>query len=99
MLTDRTRATLARIKRLEDIGKAMMQQSEKLYLKLEAELLEDHGTSKGIWVSNKYGRFLVEGVDNFTLDNDFQHEQPTLNGLLDGKGKQIRIIHTPWTAL
>ena len=98
MLTSSTQKILDRIQRIEDAGRKMMELTEKLYGDLESQMLLDHNVQKGSWVSNRYGKFQVEGVDNHTLDNLCQHEQPTLNGKLNGNGN-LRIIHTPWKVL
>ena len=98
MLTSRTSKILSRIKKIEDAGRKMMDLTEKLYEDLESNLLQDHDVKPGDWVSNRYGKFLVQGVDNFTLEHLFQHEQPTLNGMMDGKGN-LRIIHVPWKVM
>lgn len=98
MLTRKTRTILKRIKKIEDAGRKMMDLTEKLYEDLESALMDDHDVKNGDWVSNRYGKFLAQGVDNFTLEHLFQHEQPTLNGLMDGKGN-LRVIHTPWKVI
>lgn len=97
MLTSRTRAILARIKKVDEAADKLVDLSKKLYGDLETALMEDHNVRSGeTWVQNRFGRFLVDGVDNFTLDQLFNHEQPTLHGKLNGTGI-ARIIHTPWS--
>ena len=46
-------------------------------------------------VTNRFGEFLVVGVDNLTLDQPFSREQPALSGLLNNKGNP-KIVLTPW---
>lgn len=96
MLTDASRAIIAQIDQMVEALRQMDQIADQLYADLEKQLLSDHDIEPNkTWVSNKFGEFLVEGVDNFTLENGFEGEQPTLNGTLNGTG-QNRIITTPW---
>lgn len=96
MLSSENAAILARIKKLEDAGRAMVDLSEKLYLQLEENLLKENGIVAGeTVVTNRFGEFLVVGVDNLTLDQPFSREQPALSGLLNNKGNP-KIVLTPW---
>lgn len=95
-----SKAILERISRLAGALDQIEQRAKELYQELEAAILRENDITPGqTVVSNRFGAFLVTGVDNFSLEQELE-EQPALVGHLDSKTQnQERVILPPWKIL
>lgn len=95
-----SKAIIRRINRLAGALDEIEQLARELYKNLEAAILRENGLTPGkTVVSNRFGAFLVSGVDNFSLEQELE-EQPALVGHLDSKTEnQERVILPPWKIL
>lgn len=91
---------LRRIKRLELALDEIESLARDLYKNLEAAIMrENNVVPMSTVVSNRFGAFLVSGVDNFSLEQELT-DQPALVGYLDSKTEtKERVILPPWKIL
>ena len=91
---------LRRIKKLESALDQIESLARELYKNLEAAIMREHNVApmKTV-VSNRFGKFLVSGVDNFSLEQELT-EQPALVGHINSNTEtKERVILPPWKIL